>query len=331
MNKIGITTTIPAEIVFASGGAPVDLNNIFVTDIKRSEYVEQAEVEGFPRTICGWIKGMYSACLDHKIPKVIAVTGGDCSNTHVLMEIYRMRGVETVPFNYPYGRNRQSMESELALLRDSLGASEEASERWRARLNRIRRKLDMVDLLTWRDGKVTGFENHLLLVSSSDFDGDPDGFETKIDRFLEEARQRPEIDAPVRLGMIGIPPIMEGLHEFMEMTGAHCLYNEVARQFTMPFGGETLAEQYLAYTYPYQIGPRIDDIQTEIERRQIDGIVHYVQSFCHRQIEDLIFRERLDIPILTIEGDAPRAIDARTKIRLESFIRMLAQRKGAVV
>ncbi|MDH5478964.1 MAG: 2-hydroxyacyl-CoA dehydratase, partial [Nitrospinota bacterium] len=222
-------------------------------------------------------------------------------------------------------------QSELALLRDSLGASEEASERWRARLNRIRRKLDMVDLLTWRDGKVTGFENHLLLVSSSDFDGDPDGFETKIDRFLEEARQRPEIDAPVRLGMIGIPPIMEGLHEFMEMTGAHCLYNEVARQFTMPFGGETLAEQYLAYTYPYQIGPRIDDIQTEIERRQIDGIVHYVQSFCHRQMEDLIFRERLDIPILTIEGDAPRAIDARTKIRLESFIRMLAQRKGAAV
>ena len=331
MEKIGITTTIPAEIVFASGAAPVDLNNVFITDLKRSEYVEQAEVEGFPRTLCGWIKGMYSACLDHGIGKVIAVTGGDCSNTHVLMEIFRMRGVETVPFNYPYGRGLESMESELAMLRGALGATEEDSDKWRVRLNRIRRKLELVDLMTWRDGKVTGFENHLLLVSSSDFESDPDRFEAKVDRFVDEARRRPEINAPVRLGMIGIPPIMEGLHQFMEESGAYCVFNEVARQFAMPLAGDTLAEQYLAYTYPYQVGPRIDDISAEISRRNIDGIVHYVQSFCHRQMEDLLFRERLDIPILTIEGDAPRPIDARTKIRLESFIRMISQRKGVAV
>ena len=42
----------------------------------------------------------------------------------------------------------------------------------------------------------------------------------------------------------------------------------------------------------------------------------------------LIFREKLDVPILTIEGDTPRQIDARTKIRLESFINMIAERKA---
>ena len=262
---------------------------------------------------------------------MVAVTQGDCSNTHVLMEIHRMRGVDTIPFNFPYGRDLEMMERSLTLLRLALGASEEDSETWRLRLNRIRRKLDTVDELTWREGKVTGAENHLLQVSSSDFEGDPGLFESRVDRFIAQAAARPAASVPIRLGLIGIPPIIDGMFEFMEEQGARCVYNEVARQFTMPFGGDTLAEQYLRYTYPYDIGPRIDDIHAEMERRNLDGLVHYVQSFCHRQMEDLIFRERLSIPILTIEADAPRSIDARTKIRLEAFIRMIGQRKGVAI
>ena len=330
-NRVGITTTIPSEILFASGAVPVDLNNIFISDIKRADYVEAAEVAGFPRTVCCWIKGIYSACLDHKIKKVVAVTQGDCSNTHVLMEIHRMRGVETIPFNFPYGRDREMMERSLAILRQAFGVREEDAEGWRVRLNRIRRKLDTVDELAWRHGKITGMENHLLQVSSSDFEGDPDAFEAKVDAFTAQATGRPGMEYPARLGLIGIPPIMDGLFEFVEAAGGRVMYNEVARQFSMPFGGDSLAEQYLRYTYPYDIGPRIDDIRAEMELRSLDGLIHYVQSFCHRQMEDLIFRERLPIPILTIEADTPRHIDARTKIRLEAFIKMITQRKGAAI
>jgi len=331
MKRVGITTTIPSEIIFAAGFVPVDLNNVFITDLKRSSYIQDAEVAGFPRTICGWIKGMYSACLDHGIGKVVAVTQGDCSNTHVLMEILRMRGVETVPFNFPFGRDSEMMARSLKLLMDYFAVDECQAEKWRVRLNRIRARLHEIDRMTWEEDKVTGEENHLLLVSSSDFESDPARFESKLDRFIKEAASRTPMDHPVRLGQVGIPPIVEGLRSFTESFGARVVYNEVPRQFAMPSGGETLVEQYLLYTYPYDVGPRLDDIAEQIRLRKIDGVIHYVQSFCHRQIEDMIFRERLDIPILTIEGDTPRELDARTKIRIESFIRMISDRKEAVL
>ncbi len=327
MKRVGITTTIPSEILFAGGYAPVDLNNIFISDLKNSAYIDEAEVDGIPRSICGWIKGMYAACLDHKIDKVVAVTQGDCSNTHVLMELYKMRGVETIPFNFPYGRDRGMMKRSLALLMEYFQTDRASVEAQRIRLNRIRRKLLEIDRLTWQEDKVTGFENHLLLVSSSDFESDPDRFEKKIDRFIIEAKSRNSMNQTVRLGLIGIPPILDGLYQFIEEHDARIVYNEVQRQFCMPLGGENLAEQYLLYTYPYDVRARVDDMSARIPERGLDGIIHYVQSFCHRQMEDMIFRERLDVPILTIEGDTPREIDARTKIRLESFINMIAERK----
>jgi benzoyl-CoA reductase/2-hydroxyglutaryl-CoA dehydratase subunit BcrC/BadD/HgdB len=58
----------------------------------------------------------------------------------------------------------------------------------------------------------------------------------------------------------------------------------------------------------------------------VDAVVHYVQSFCFRQIEDLIIRKKLPLPILTLEGDKPTPLDARTKIRIEAFLEMLQNR-----
>lgn len=91
----------------------------------------------------------------------------------------------------------------------------------------------------------------------------------------------------------------------------------------MPNSTEDLVEQYRMYTYPYGVFERLEDIKTQIEKRNIDGVIHYVQSFCYRQIEDMIFREKLNLPFLTIEGDKPGKIDARTKLRIDSFVEML--------
>jgi len=97
--KIGITTTIPVEIVYAAGYVPVDLNNLFINDPDALALVEQAEIAGYPRNTCAWIKGLYSIALKHKdIRTVIAVTQGDCSNTHALMETLQLEGVKVVPF-----------------------------------------------------------------------------------------------------------------------------------------------------------------------------------------------------------------------------------------
>ena len=104
------------------------------------------------------------------------------------------------------------------------------------------------------------------------------------------------------------------------------MFNETQRQFAMPYDIDDLVEQYRSYTYLYDIFHRLADIVAETGRRRIDGVIHYVQSFCFRQIEDLIIRRKLPFPILTLEGDKPGSLDERTKIRLEGFVEMLDKR-----
>ena len=49
MRKIGITTTVPVEIIVAAGYTPVDLNNLFITNDNYLKYIECAEKDGFPK------------------------------------------------------------------------------------------------------------------------------------------------------------------------------------------------------------------------------------------------------------------------------------------
>ena len=86
MEKVGITTSVPVEILISGGAIPVDLNNIFVTSPSIIKQVELAEIDGFPRSICAWIKGLYSSVLlNNDINKIIGVIEGDCSNTRGLI------------------------------------------------------------------------------------------------------------------------------------------------------------------------------------------------------------------------------------------------------
>ncbi len=324
MARIGITTTIPAEIVFAAGHTPVDLNNILISNPEALRLTEVAEEAGYPRNICGWIKGLYAVVVQGgDIGKVIAVTQGDCSNTHALMETYQLAGIETIPFAFPFDRDYDLLRLQMEKLMASLGTDWGAVNAVKRRLDAVRAKVAEIDRLTWEEGTVSGWHNHLYQVSCSDFNGDPDAFERDADAFLADAKNAAEFAEEVRLGFIGVPPILTDLYDYVEKMGARIVLNEVQRQFAMPFATDDIVEQYRLYTYPYGVFGRIEDIRREIERRNIDGIIHYVQSFCFRQIEDMIFREKLDVPILTIEGDKPSRVDARTRLRVDSFLEML--------
>ena len=114
---------------------------------------------------------------------------------------------------------------------------------------------------------------------------------------------------------------------FIEKHGARVVFNEVQRQFAMPEPGASLAEQYTNYTYPYSIHERIKDIKTEIQRRHIDGVIHYVQAFCHRGIGDIIFRDAIDLPVLTLEGNADFFLNNHVKTRIEAFLDMIQRRR----
>lgn len=335
--RIGITTTVPAELIWSAGAVPVDLNNLFISSPDRAAYIRRAERDGYPRNVCGWIKGIYGALMENRdIETVVAVTQGDCSNTHALMETLRLADITTIPFAYPYEHEPSSLRREIESLAARLNTTVDAGERWLGRLDPLRTKLDELDRLTWRENLVTGTENHQWLVSSSDFEGNPDSFGVRLDSFLADARSRNPIDTPVRLACIGVPPIYDDIHEVIERHGGQVVFNEVPRQFAQPDRRGGLTERYLAYTYPYDVFGRIADIAVECRQRSVQGIIHYVQSFCHRHIEDLVFRKKLDLPMLTIEGETPGPVDERTVIRIEAFIEMLAagwrtMRTGAAI
>jgi benzoyl-CoA reductase/2-hydroxyglutaryl-CoA dehydratase subunit BcrC/BadD/HgdB len=322
--RIGMTTTVPVEVILAAGHVAVDLNNVFITGAEPVRRVESAENAGFPRNICGWIKGLYSTVIDSNcVDAVIAVTQGDCSNTHALMETWEMAGVRVIPFAYPFDRDVDMLRLQMQKMAEALGADWDQVLKAKHGLDRIRRKVAEMDRLTWQDNRVSGTDNHLLQVSCSDFNGNVQRFETELDEFLAAAVKAPVRKERIRLGYIGVPPIFTDLYAYIESMGARVVFNEVQRQFAMPYNEPDIIEQYRKYTYPHGIFFRLEDIRAEVENRKLDGLIHYVQSFCYRQIEDMIVRKKLDIPILTVEGDKPGCLDARTRLRIDGFIEML--------
>lgn len=330
MKKIGFTTSIPVEIVFAAGHIPVDLNNVFIASSEPGAYIEKAESDGFPRSTCGWIKGIYSAIMaSEEISTVIGVVEGDCSNTRALMEVLRLKGVDCVPFSYPGSRNYTQLKSEMDKLSANFSVNNDGCMKVKDELDAIRKRIVYLDELTWNNNKASGFENHFWQVSSSDFFGDSPLFHDLLNRKITEIESRKEKNDCIRLGYIGVPPIYSDIYDFVEAHEARVVFNEVQRQFTMShgIGNSDLVEVYRQFTYPYGLDLRLEDIKAQIAQRKIDGIIHYVQAFCFRGIEDIVIRNELEVPVLTIEGDKPGLLDARTKLRIESFIEMLEERK----
>jgi benzoyl-CoA reductase/2-hydroxyglutaryl-CoA dehydratase subunit BcrC/BadD/HgdB len=332
MKKIGITTTVPIELLMASGYQPVDLNNVLVADPNPERLVNIAERAGFPLNCCSWIKGIYGVCLDSDIDNILCVTGGDCSNTIMLMEVLKIKGFNAIPFAYPDKPDPPLMQSSLQALAATLGTTLEAANRVRKELQPSRDLALKLDDLTWRENTVSGWENHLWLVSTSDFNQDFHSYHRDLQKLLAACSQRqPYPSGQLRLAYIGVPSVYaRELYHHVERHEARVVFNEVQRQFAMPAAGASLAEQYSHYTYPYSIHERIKDIKTELRRRQIDGVIHYVQAFCHRGIGDIIFRNALDLPILTLEGNDDFFLTNHIKTRLEAFLDMLIRsRQGA--
>jgi benzoyl-CoA reductase/2-hydroxyglutaryl-CoA dehydratase subunit BcrC/BadD/HgdB len=321
--RIGFTTSVPVEIILAAGKTPVDLNNVFIGDASAQYMVEQAEAAGYPRNTCGWIKGLYTAARSQELEALIAVVQGDCSNAEALMETLQLEGLAVIPFAYPFDRDRAFLARQLDRLAAYFSVGAKSVLEARARLDGIRAKCAELDRLTWAENVVSGKENHLFLVSASDFNGDPARFEAELDAFLDGAARRKPFKERVRLAYIGVPPIFTDLYDVLEDMGARVVFNEVQRQFAMPDAPPDLVDQYLAYTYPYGAFVRLEDMGRHLAARKADGVIHYTQTFCYRQIEDMVFRRRLPYPLLTLEGDKPGRVDARTRMRLEAFVGML--------
>ncbi|MCY6371100.1 2-hydroxyacyl-CoA dehydratase family protein [Clostridium ganghwense] len=329
MKKIGLTTTVPVEVLLAAGYTPVDLNNLFIISEDYSRYIDIAERDGFPKSLCAWIKGIYGACVENDIKEIVGVMEGDCSNTKVLIEVLELRGVKVYQFSFPHSHKKEDVHKEIDKFMSIFNVSLEEVEKVRNRLNKIRELAKEIDELTYISNKASGFENHLYQVSLSDLNGNIDTFEEELTKVISKIKERKSNKKKLRLGYIGVPPMTGDIYEFVENFNAQFVYNEVQREFAFPRADKALNiyEQYYDYTYPYDTNFRIKELKKQINERKLDGIIHYTQAFCYRAVEDIVLKQKLDIPILNIEGDKLNTLDARTKLRLEAFLDMLSDLK----
>jgi hypothetical protein len=266
---------------------------------------------------------------------VVGVTQGDCSNTHALIETLIDEEVEVFTFAYPFDRDRQALAGELVKFAERLGTDLGKAQEWKERLDVVRRRALDLDEENVTSGRLSASEVNGLLLSASDaLAGDLKGYQRILNEAQKFSRDRAgKISPPsgeIRLGIAGVPFIFSDLLDWLERReGVRVVYLEIPRQFAMPAKSVDLVEQYWQYTYPYGIFARLEDINTEIKRRRLDGLIHYVQGFCYRQVEDIILRRHLDIPVLTLEGDRPNALDAKSILRLETFLEMLEESPSA--
>jgi benzoyl-CoA reductase/2-hydroxyglutaryl-CoA dehydratase subunit BcrC/BadD/HgdB len=321
--KIGITTTIPIEVIYASGNIPVDINNIFITGEHPEEDLSCAESNGFPHSFCAWVKGLYGTIHRTKIKHIVGVTTGDCSDSHALCELIENEGIRVTPFAYPLEPDAKLMKEEINKLCVAFKINIEQAEKEKSRLDEIRVIIHEIDKLAYEKNCVTGTELFNILINASDFKGNPDLYLKEAENLLTETKRRKPFENAPRIGVCGLPPVFSDFTETVESLGARVLFHEIPMQFSLPFEGENIVESYTKYTYPYPPKYRIADIKKQIEKRNLNGIIHYVQSFCHRQVYDRLLREQLNIPILTIEGDRPGRVDGRTLTRIEAFIETL--------
>ena len=331
MKKIGLTTTVPIEVLIAAGYTPVDLNNIFITSKDYMKYIDISERDGFPKNLCSWIKGIYGACLENNIKEIVGVVEGDCSNTKALIEVLELRGIKVYPFSFPHSHKVADVKYEINKFMNTFDVTIEKVEVVRKRLNEVRNLAKEIDELTYINNKATGFENHLYQLCTSDFNGDIDDFEAVLKKVILTIKNRHPVNRKLRLGYIGVPPMTSDIYKFVEKLDANFVYNEVQREFAFPRADSALDifQQYYDYTYPYNVEFRIRELQNQIKHRKLDGIIHYTQAFCYRAVEHIVLKEKLDIPILNIEGDKLNVLDARTKLRLEAFLDMLIDIKEA--
>jgi (R)-2-hydroxyacyl-CoA dehydratese activating ATPase len=330
---IGITGTCPVEALYAGGARVVDLNNAFVTHPRRDDLLAAAHAQGFAPTQCAWTRGIHAVAtaagddLAPALDLVVVVGRGDCSQNRMLADLIPMSGgPPTALFAFPHVPDDLiSMRRAIAGLAARVGADWAAVEAAWARLSALRGRLTELERRCWQDGTVRGSESQSLLIRSTDFGGDPVVFAREVAALLEaSARRAPVRDRP-RLALFGVPPILLGLTSWLEQRGAQVVLHEAERDFAQVDPADDLVGQYASrYAYPYSIHRRLARFLPELDRREVDGVIVYQQSFCHHNAElGAVRRALAGIPAVEIEADAQTELDASQRMRLETLLGQL--------
>lgn len=317
-----MTTMIPVEPILAAGLTPLDLNNVFINRHDPAALIASAESEGLPRNICSWVKGVYAVTRLMGLKRVVIPLPGDCSNCVSLGEIFEFLGIDVYFFSYPRSKSAGELRQEIDRFSSYLGVTYSQAEAVFFDLLPLRHRLQEIDAMVYTLKSIHSRQYFDLLVSSSDFGGDPESFRKKLELVYQPEN---ESEKKIPIGLTGVPPIMDDLLEVLENLGARVVFCEIPRQFSLGSDLTGFINAYLHYTYPYSVMNRIADIKKESRIRKLRGLVHYLQSFCHRQLEPFIMRRELKLPTLYLEGEQPGKVSPQQLMRLEAFVATLSE------
>ncbi len=314
IQKVGITALVPPELIYSCGKTPCDLNNF----IPSSKMDPKSKLCAWTAT---WREMVLKKIID--IDALIVIAGGDCHNALVDGEKVALDGMPTFFFFYPFDEDLEYLESQLTKLSEFLGGVQNPEMFNKiTELKNIGLELDKKRA----DGKLEASKIFQELISFSDMKGDPSSFETEILAQLKQAEKLAELERVGRVALIGVPPIFPDFHEVAENYGLQIVFDELPYEFIRLTGSNLneLAKSYVNYTFARKIDFRFEFLNKQFEARKIDGVIHYTQYACHHLLEDDIFRQEFDYPLLTIQGDLPCATPGQVKTRLEAFAEMLS-------
>ncbi len=310
LGTVGITALVPPELVFGCGQTPLDLNNAVPT----SECVPRGK-------LCAWTATWRDMLLrgDMRVDRLVVVAGGDCHNALVDGQRVAAKGIPTHYFFYPFDGDEDEMRRHLQDLEAFLGGISDQGA--------VTRVADVKDLCIQLDvarcrRRVLGSRVFNHLIQLCDMGGDLDRFESSVRRALEEV---PSEVPETRIALVGVPPIYPDFHQVCEGYGMQVVFDELPWEFVRMGGRtrDTMARNYAGYTFARDLEYRFDRLEQELSRRRVEGVVHYTQYACHHVLEDEMLRQRLDLPMLTVQGDLARRCPEQERLRLEAFSELL--------
>jgi len=302
--KIAITALVPPELIYACEDEPFDVNNVIPWSKK------------YPRNkLCAWT-AIWQEMLtkrEIKIDYLIVVAGGDCHNALVDGQKVAMSGIPTHFFFYPFDGSSKYLESQLLKLCDFLGGIKSPEKQ--REIRELKESGLQIDKKR-AQGKLSSSDAFRLLISFSDLNGDLDKFRETISSVKET-----DIEMNNRIALIGVPPIYHDFHDVAQSLGLHVVFDELPYEFIRHSGTDIheIARDYCNYTFARPLDFRNKFLKKELQKRNVDGVVHYTQFACHHMLEDDIMRSNLDYPMLTIQGDLPGNTPEQIKLRLEAF------------
>jgi benzoyl-CoA reductase/2-hydroxyglutaryl-CoA dehydratase subunit BcrC/BadD/HgdB len=308
MSTVGITALVPPELIFACGKKPCDINN----------YVPKSNLQPASK-LCAWTAIWRDMILKGEISLdlLVVVAGGDCHNALVDGQKVAMKGLSTFFLFYPFGDDPDYLKNQLEELSLFLGGIVEPKAFEEVR--KLKKKVLEIDHKRV-NGKISAENAFEIMVSASDLRGDLTRFKMHIDE-VEEQKQ----EYTNRIALLGVPPIYSDFHNTLKSLGLHVVYDELPFEFAKLSGEniKVIAKNYCSYTFARNLEFRLNFLETELKKRKVDGVIHYTQFACHHLLEDDVFRERLNYPFLTIQGDLPGKTPKQVKLRLEAFSEML--------